>query len=104
MTYILLHSTACCVAILLLPVLGMIFKFASWVIFLVAPSAGSLWTNWCLQCCCKPMGNVFDVAPGNQLDAYLLTSDGDDYVSISCSCTLGKNDDNAKQWEVLRTI
>jgi len=84
MICICLHPTACCFLFLLLPVLWTIFKWASWVIFLVAASAASRWTCWCLHCCCFPMSDVFDVSPANRLDFDPLAAGWDDCDSVIC--------------------
>ena len=63
-----LHPTACCCFFLLLPVGRTIFKWASWVIFLVAASAALQWTSWCLRCCSVRMGDLYAVSPANRLD------------------------------------
>jgi len=79
-------------------------KCAFWVIFLVAAMAASQWTNLCLCSCCVPISDVFDVAPGDRLESDPLSSGRRGCVSVICWCGVGKEDDNRKMWEVLRTI
>jgi len=81
-----------------------VFTWASWVIFLVAASAASRWTNWCLHCCCVPISDVFNVAPANRLDFDPLAAGWGGCVSIICWCGIGEKDDKEEKWEVLRTI
>jgi hypothetical protein len=58
-----LHPMAGCFFFLLLLGLHTIFKCTSWVIMLVATIAASLWTNWCLHCCCVlPSGALLEVS------------------------------------------
>lgn len=62
------HHTACCVLLVLLPILWIIVQSASWVIFVLALSAMSHWTNCCLSCCFVPISDIFDQAPANCQD------------------------------------
>ena len=98
------HPTACCFSLLLLPVLGMIFECASWVISLVAALAASGWPTWCLLSCCVPIIAVLDVAPANRLDWDLLPPGWGGCVSMICWDGIGEQDDNEKIWEALSTI
>jgi len=75
-----------CYLIMLLSVFRMIFKWTSWVIFLIAAFAVSQWTNWCLQSCCLPKGDVFDKMPANWLDLHALSPDWGGHVSMIRWC------------------
>jgi len=97
------HPTVCYFLFLLLPVLRMIFKCASWVICLVATLAASQWTNLCLYSCCVPRISVFDVAPANLPVFDMLSPGWGGCVSIMCWCGIGEEDDNERKWEALRT-
>jgi len=57
------HSIACCFEVLQFPVLGTIFKCASWVILLVATLAALWWTNWCLHSWCMLESDILGVTP-----------------------------------------
>jgi len=98
------HPTACCFIFLLLQVLRIIFKCASWVICLVAASAASRWTNLCLRSCCVPRMSVVDVTPTNRPVFDPLSPGGRGYLSMMCWCGIGEEDDNERKWEALRTI
>jgi len=98
------HPTASCFWFLLLPVLWMIDKCASWIIWLLTALAASRWTNWCLRCCGVPMIAIFNVAPANRLHLDLLSPGWGGCVSMICWCGIGEEDDNKKKWEALRTI
>jgi len=102
--WIYLHPTACCFWFLLLPVLQTIFKWASWVICLVAALAALQWTHLCLRSCCVPIMSRFDVAPANRPVFNLLSPGGGGCVSMMCWCGIGEEDDNERKWEALRTI
>ena len=99
-----LHPTACFFWFVLLPVLWMIFKRESMVIFLVAALAVSWWNIWCPQCCSVLMSDVFDDAPANRLDLDPPSPGWGGYLSTICWCGIGEEDDNEKKWEVLRNI
>jgi hypothetical protein len=59
------HLTIWCFLFVLLPVLQMIFKCASWAIFLGASLAASQWTNCCVHSWCVPISDILDEAPAN---------------------------------------
>jgi len=98
------HTAACCFLFVLLPVLGMIFKCASWVILLVAALAASRWTNWWLHSCCVPISDLFVKTPANRLDSDPLGTGWGGCVFMICWCGIAEEDDNEKMWEVLRII
>jgi len=98
------HPTACCFQFLLIPVLWTIFKWASWVICLVAALAALQWTNLCLRSCWMPRMSVFDVAPTNWPVFYPPSPGGGGCVSMMCWCGIREEDDNERKWEALRTI
>jgi len=98
------HPTACRFLFFVLPVLQTIFQCASWIICLVASLAASLRTNWCLRSCCVRRIAVFDEAPANLPVLNLLSHGGGGCVSMMCWCGMGKEDDNERKWEALRTI
>jgi len=102
--WIYLHPTACYCLLMLLPVLRTILKCASWVLFLVAALAALQWTDWCLCSCCGPMYDVFDGAPVNQLELDPLGPGWGGFALMICWFGSGEEDDNEKEWEVLRTI
>jgi len=81
-----------------------ILKSASWVIFLVAASPASRWTNWCLRSCCVPISDELNELPANRLDFNPLAADLGGCGSMICWCGIGEKDDNEKKWKVLRTI
>jgi len=94
MVWIYLHPTASCFLFVLLPVFQMIFKSASWVIFLLAALAALRCTNWCLHCCCVLISNVCDEAPAHRLDLDLLGRGCGGSESMICWCGIGEEDDN----------
>ena len=98
------HPAACCFWFLPLPVWRTIFKFASWVIWLVAALAASLWTNLGPGCCCVPRIEVFDVVPAKLPIFDALSPGGGDCVCMMWWCGLEDEDDNERKWEALRTI
>ena len=104
MTCMYLHSNVCCCLFTLLPVLRMIFKWASWELFLVAALAASWWTHKCLHSCCVPMSDILDVSPANRLDFDSLPAGWGGCASLICFYGIGEEDYNEKKWEVLRTI
>jgi len=99
-----LHPTAYCFFFVLLPVWRKIFKCASWVLYLVAVSAASWWTNWCLRYCCLPISDIFDAAPAHWSDLDRLGPGGGGFVSMMCWCGIGEEDDDEKMGEALRMI
>jgi len=71
---------------------------------LVAVSAASWWTDWCLHSCSVPMSDVLDLVPVNQLELDPLPPGGAGCVSMICWCGIGEGDDNERKWEGWRTI
>ena len=104
MVWIYSQPTACCFLFVLLPVLLMILKCASRVIFLVAALAASRWTNCCLCSCCVPISDKFVKAPANRLDSDPLGPGWGHGVSMICWCGIAEEDEYKKKWEVLRII
>jgi len=94
----------CCFLFMLHPVLQMILKCVSRVIFLVATSAALQWTNCCLRRCCAPSSNALYEAPVVSLDSDLPSYVWGVCVAMNCWCGKGEEDDNQKKWEVLRNI
>jgi hypothetical protein len=97
------HLSAYCFSFLLLPVLRMIFEFASWVRYLVAAIVMLRWTHWNLGSCCVPIIAVLDVAPTNWLDLDPLPPGCGGCVSMICWCRIKEEADNEKNSEALRT-
>ena len=50
------------------------------------------------------MTDVFDEEPANSLDLDAVSPGWGGCVSMICWCGIGEEDDNEKDWEVLRTI
>jgi len=98
------HPTGCCFLFVLLPVLRTIFKCSSSVMYLVAASAPSRWTNWCRRSCCVPTSDIFDEASANWPAIDPLGPGWCGCVSMICWCGIGEEDDNEKMWEALRII
>jgi len=98
------HPIGYCLLFLLLPVLCTIFRYASWVIFVVAGLAASQWNNWCLHRCCVSAGGTLVDAPVLGLDSNPLSPGSGVCGAMTCCGGQGEEDDNEKKWEVLRNI
>ena len=96
------HSIACCFLFLLPSVLQMIVQIATCVLFSVAASAASRWTNWCVCCCCVPLSAALDAAPVDRLISHPLSPCWGVSVALICYCGIEQEDDNEMKWEVLR--
>ena len=80
------HPIACCFLFLLLPVIWMIFKCASWVIFSVAGLAALRCTSRCLCCRCVPVSDALDTTPIDLLVLDLLSPGWGVRVAKICWC------------------
>ena len=99
-----IYLTTCLSVFLQLPVSWKIFRWASWVIFLVAASAVSRWTDFCPHCGVMSMSDVFNLSPANWSDYYPLAPRWGGCVSMSWWCGIGEEDDNKTKWKLLRTV
>lgn len=97
------HPIACSFQCLLHLVLRTIFKWASYIICLVAVLAVSWLTTWNLCSCCSPLCDVSDEIPIDQL-IYPISPGWSVCVSMFWWCAIGEADDNQKKWEILRNM
>jgi hypothetical protein len=57
-----------------------------------------------LRSCCVQRISVFDRVPTNRAVFDPLSPGGDGCVSMMCRGGIGKEDDNERKWEAMRTL
>jgi len=98
------HTIGCCFLPLLYLILCTIVKWTSWVTFLVAALAVSLWTNWSLYCCCVSVAIALHEVPVVRLDLDPVAPGWRLCRAIAYCGGKGKDDDNEMKWELMRNI
>jgi len=79
------------------------FPCACWAISSGVAIAASLWTNWCLRCCCVWARGALEEAPVIRLNSDSITPGRCVCWAMTCFRGKGEEDDNQK-WKVLRNI